>query len=119
MQELYLAMDLRKEKYREHMIRVFVLMFRHYNLSEADFSTLFARGAELSVFRLHDGYRANFRAPHCAHERVAILSVTTSCDASALWPTVGHRQLLERTRTPPNCRRENRLSQGRSPEIGV
>jgi hypothetical protein len=36
-----------------------------------------------------------------------------------LWPTVGHRQLLERTRTPPNCRRENRLSQGRSPEIGV
>jgi len=27
MQELYLAMDLRKEKYWEHMIRVFVSMF--------------------------------------------------------------------------------------------
>jgi hypothetical protein len=38
MQELYLAMDLKREKNWEHMIRVFVSLFKHFILSPEDFT---------------------------------------------------------------------------------
>jgi len=38
MQELYLAMDLKHEKNWEHMIRVFISLFKYFILSEEDFS---------------------------------------------------------------------------------
>ena len=38
MQELYLAMDLKREKHWEHMIRVFVSIFKHFILSPEDFT---------------------------------------------------------------------------------
>ena len=37
MQELYLAMDLKREKNWEHMIRVFISLFRNYILSPEDY----------------------------------------------------------------------------------
>lgn len=36
MQELYLAMDLRREKHWEHTIRVFISLFKHFILSPED-----------------------------------------------------------------------------------
>jgi hypothetical protein len=38
MQELYLAMDLKREKNWEHMIRVFISLFRNYILSPEDYN---------------------------------------------------------------------------------
>ena len=37
MQELYLSVDLKREKNWEHMIRVFASLFKYFILSEADF----------------------------------------------------------------------------------
>ena len=37
MQELYLAMDLKREKNWEHMIRVFISLFRNFILSPEDY----------------------------------------------------------------------------------
>jgi hypothetical protein len=38
MQELYLAMDLKREKNWEHMIRVFISLFKHFILSPEDYT---------------------------------------------------------------------------------
>jgi hypothetical protein len=38
MQELYLAMDLKHEKHWEHMIRMFISLFRNFILSPEDYN---------------------------------------------------------------------------------
>jgi hypothetical protein len=38
MQEMYLAMDLKREKSWEHMIRVFISLFKHFILSPEDYT---------------------------------------------------------------------------------